>query len=365
MMKGYFMNKKVCFLYVLLVLLSRTIYSDELIPFSFNGKFGYVNSKLEVIIEPSFRIAGHFSDEGFAIVSYDALISGLIWMRDGIINRKGEMILRSNSRVIYHVYDDIYSIPAEKGNGYILRLRSNRIIARQAGAGSASKDGYILATFPYEEKRYGFIDFEGGKVLTNLNMQRGSASFFEQRAIIYNEEWDPIIIDMKGNIIGNIAFSRLGYRYSEGLVPAKAEDGRIGYVDLSGSFAFVIPFVVGDVPEATLFSDGYAAIKTNANPSVWKIINIKGEIVSGDILVSGMRAFSSGLSLVSVYNREKKEIKYGYVNTRGEYLIRPILDNADNFRNDYARIVHNGREGLLKTNGEIIWSSDIMIKYKE
>ena len=42
--------------------------AEVLIPFIFNGRHGYLNSDLQVVIEPQFTRADHFSEEGFAIV---------------------------------------------------------------------------------------------------------------------------------------------------------------------------------------------------------------------------------------------------------------------------------------------------------
>jgi len=360
------MRKNLLFCLILIVLCCNS-FAEELIPFLFNNKWGYVNTELNVVIEPKFYNirflpTSHFTSEGFAIVivSYDPS-SYLSRRIDGIINKNGEIILRTSPGVM-HVYSDLYSFRAlSDDESIILRVSDNKIIARQASAVfQASEDGYIITAFPREEKYLQFIDFTGRKVLSDLNMKKPSYSFFEQRAIITNAEWDPQIIDMEGNIVGNNTFSRLGQKYSEGLVSAKSISGVTGYVDKSGNFAFTLPFIVTDLPETTNFSGGYAAIKTKNNPSIWKIINAKGQIVSGDIQVNQMRDFSSGFSLVSIYNIGKNENKYGYVDTRGEYLVKPILEVADDFKNGYARIIYNGREGLLKTNGKVIWSSDIM-----
>jgi len=357
------MKKTVCF-FLFLILFGYNAFSDDLIPFSYNGKYGYINNEFIVVIKPIFKKASHFSADGFAIVFYDIdeLNPVKTWrtLRNSIINNRGQVILSAYSGM-QHIYGDLYSLQTLSTEEHvIIRLRDNKIIARDATGYAASGDGYFMAAFIKDEKRFYFLDSDGNKVLTHLNMKRTSASFFEQRARIVNEDWSPEIIDMEGKIVGNIKFNRLGHRYSEGLIPAKTEGGVTGYVNKSGSFAFTIPFLSDEIPIARNFSGGYAAIKTNLNPSIWKIINTQGRIVSENILVSDMWDFSDGLSLVSIFDPNKNETKYGYVNTKGEYLVRPILESADHFKNGYARIVYNGQEGLFKTNGRVIWSTDIM-----
>ena len=348
------MNKKLYLFNIILLLISCRSFAEELIPFSFEGKYGYVNRALQVIIEPRFVMANHFTTDGFAIVSFGTL-------NPGIIDIDGNVIKKLDYGFIRHIYGDLYHFDNSRTKD-IIRIKDNKIIARQTDyPGITSEEGYILAEFINEENRYFFIDFDGNRVLTNLIMKNPSYSFYDQRARISNKDWDPQIIDMEGNKVGNISFVSLGQRYSEGLIPAKASDGVTGYVNKSGRFAFIVPFISDNtIPVATNFCGGYAAIRTSESPPIWKVINAQGRIVSGNILVNGMQDFSDGLSLVSIYNYEKKETKYGYVNTKGEYLVKPIFESADSFENGYARVVYNGQEGLLKTNGKIIWSSDIM-----
>jgi len=351
--------RKHLYLFSIFILLGFKAFSQELIPFSYNGMYGYTDSELIVVIEPRFTRADHFSAEGFAVVTYRNNLNS-VSTRGGIINNRGQVILVADPG-IQHIHGDIYSVSNSSAREQlIIRLRDNKILARDARGYASSGDGYFLASFTYEEKRYYFLDFDGNKVLTHLNMNMDSGSFFEERAMIINENWEPQIIDMKGNIVGNTSFDLIGYRYSEGLIPAKSRNGVTGYINRSGSFAFTVPFLTEQIPWARNFSDGYAAIKTNENPSTWKVINAQGRTVSENILVDDMWDFSDGLALVSVYDWTKRETKYGYVNTRGEYLVRPVLDSADDFKDGYARIVYNGQEGLLKTNGRVIWSTDII-----
>ena len=49
-------------------------FSDTLLPFEADGKWGYINPKGEVIIEPVYAYAGYFS-EGLAIIS-----DGELWL---------------------------------------------------------------------------------------------------------------------------------------------------------------------------------------------------------------------------------------------------------------------------------------------
>ena len=41
-------------------------------------------------------------------------------------------------------------------------------------------------------------------------------------------------------------------------------------------------------------------------------------------------------------------------------MIEPIFEYADSFFQGYARIVYQGRDGIINTSGEIFWSDEIV-----
>ena len=340
-----------------------------LITFSFEGKYGFADSNLQIVIEPQFPVIPlgkipHFTEEGFAIVSF-----GPGAARVAIIDVTGNEILTLERGLINRVYRDLFHLSvfylndSRRMDSKIVRLSDNKIIASSLASSVTypSGDRYIMVRF-LGENRYTFIDSDGNRVLQHLLIERDSNPFFEQRAVIYTDEWEELlIIDMEGNTVGNLSFRFLGTGFSEGLLPAMTEDGTTGFVNRSGEFAFKIPLLnIYHELGATSFSGGYAAKKTNVSPIVWRVINNHGQVVSGDIHAFEMRPFFDGLSLVRVFNRETQENRWGYVNARGEFLVRPVLEAADDFRNGFARIKYNGREGLLNTNGKVIWSSNIV-----
>ncbi|GHU09267.1 hypothetical protein FACS1894151_06670 [Spirochaetia bacterium] len=340
-------------IFIIYSFISYGIMAQDLIPFAFNGLYGYVDDKLNVIIPPKYDRAGYFSDDGYAVVRYPGTQSE-------VINKCGETLLRVRTGIIYNVCEDLFSYQSNEYGSIIIRLSDNKIIANGTGInGPVYGNGYILATFT-DDDRYRFLDHNGNRVLAHLQMKRPSYSFFEQRAVITKSDWSTVIIDMGGNTVGNLDIYRIGQKYSEGLIPVQISDGTTGYVNLSGEFAFKIPFIVSDVPEATDFQNGYALIKIQQNPSLWKIINREGQTISGNLQIRTAEKFSNSLSLISVNNAGT--VKYSYVNTKGEFIVTPLLDNADTFENGYARIIYNGRDGLINILGKIFWSDDIINK---
>lgn len=346
------MRKIIFFITILYMFANCEVKANNLILFSHENKYGYVDESLNVIILPKFRSAEHFSNLGYAIVCYQ---NG----KNAVLDKEENVYLESENNLIYHLGEDLYSYSLPSMKSEIIRLRDEKIIASDLQSNCyAGTDRFILVSFPNENSQYSFIDFEGNRILPNLQMKKYSYPFYEGRAVTTNEDWEWVIIDLEGNNISNHDFYRLGQHYSEGLLPVQTKDYVTGYVNPNGQFEFKLPFVVSDIPEVTNFQNGYALIKQAQD--VWNVIDKGGNVISNNLNISTASDFSDGLSKISIIDIFSKIRKYGFIDTNGNYFIPPILDDCDSFHNGYSRIVYNGREGLLNTKGIVFWSDQIM-----
>ena len=57
----------------------------------------------------------------------------------------------------------------------------------------------------------------------------------------------------------------------------------------------------------------------------------------------------------------KANNKSGYINIKGEWIIKPTFDSVQTFYKGFARVVKNNKKGLINSNGEIV----LKIKYKD
>lgn len=332
--------------------------------FCLNNLYGYIDTQMQVIIAPIYDYATFFSDNGYAIVRHKTS-DGLRDCR--ILDNNGNILFQAQTAMMYNFYDDIISYRPEDKNPYrILRFRNNAILVDGLGEkGDASEDGIILVRF-FENNQWAYINFLGERLFPDLKLTRMCRAFREQRAVIGvldNGDVKLHIIDMMGNILDSLDFYRLGQYFSEGLLPAQTRDGLTGYLNKNGDFAFTVPIMV-DNPDyimaslmATDFKGGYALIQTQENPSIWRVINSEGQYVSDELLISYAYSFCDGLGLVRV-----NEDKYGYINTDGDFVINPMFEKADSFNSGYARIIYQGRDGILNTEGQLFWSDEIIEK---
>jgi hypothetical protein len=336
--------------------------NETAILFSLNGLYGYLDRQLQVVIPPIYDRAAHFTDAGYAVVRYKEKY-GLWECR--ILDYIGETLFHEYTGGLDILFDDVITYQSEDDGLYkVVKFQSNKIIAQRLGeAAKSSEENFILVRFFDTNERI-FINSAGEKVLPNLELKRTSRGFQEGRAVVVlGETWAIRIIDINGNFCGNLDIYRAGKYFSEGLLSVETTDGRTGYVNKSGEFAFFVP-IVADNPDydesalnATDFKNGYALIQTIFDPPIWRVINSNGDFASDELMLSLADAFMDGLSRVKVNNA-----KYGYINTKGEAVINPLFDEAESFHNGYARIVYQGRDGIINTEGKIFWSDELVNK---
>jgi hypothetical protein len=328
--------------------------NEATILFSLYGLYGYLDKQLQVVVPPIYRLGYNYTEHGYAMVVYGE--------EGRIIDREGNILFNDYGGDVSLVYDDIINYRPKGEQFYkILRFRDNIVIfddGEGASQGPVNDDIFILVFNGYAERL--FIDSSGERILTNLKIYRGSSSFREERAVVYEgENRDIRIIDINGSFYGDLDILRTESHFSEGLLPTETKDGRTGYINKDGEFAFLVPIVNYGEERlmASGFSDGYAIIQTVSDPPTLRVINNKGEYVSNElhININFPSDFKDGLSCNMINSKE-----YIYINTKGETVFGKVFDYADSFYQGYARIIYSGRDGLINTEGKIFWSDELV-----
>lgn len=123
---------------------------------------------------------------------------------------------------------------------------------------------------------------------------------------------------------------------------------------------------IKDIDYVSPFYEGYAAIKKGDQ---WAFIDKKGDIVvnfRGDLVITKSKdgsypVFKSGRCLIST---KKEGIKYfGYIDTKGNTVIKPEYLNADNFVKNRAIALKLLREDLGKN--DVLGKNVINYRYYE
>lgn len=151
--------------------------------------------------------------------------------------------------------------------------------------------------------------------------------------------------------------------YSEGLVCAQNLEEKWGYLDKTGKV--VIPFVYDN---AGNFSEGLAAVyrfKGYMNTIMGKVpshlcgyIDKKGKTVIPfqfqENIVIAVSEFHNGLAVQGVGKNNLYALVFGYINKRGEWVVKPKFDEAECFENGVAEVAINNHYGYINTKGEQI-----------
>lgn len=313
-------------------------------PFTHNGRVGYVNDDLKVVIAPQFLRADHFSNDGYATVEIDEIT----W---GVIDTRGRLLFSKRMVVLSLVSEGFcfgFEYPRGDRHGMIISVTGEVLVDRLGSALSFS-EGLCPVRF-YDRPGWTYIDKEGNIALNDTyyrtNEFHNGIAMVERRT-----DAKAGFIDRQGQYIIPPRFYELGSAFSEGLCYARIGK-KTGYIDHSGEFVFTVPISFN-----TPFEDGVAMIKTNEDPNIWKIINKKGEWVIGDLPIISSMGFREGLAKITV--NKKGKYKHGFVDKSGNFVINPVYDEAESFTNGYSRVVLDGRDGLLGTKGNVYWSDEL------
>lgn len=177
-----------------------------------------------------------------------------------------------------------------------------------------------------------------------------------------NSERYALIEAETGKIILPFDYIDMG-EYSEGLVACENLDGKYGFLDLEGNI--VIPFIYDD---AGAFSEGLAPVfKADGyiNTILGRMTSYKCGYIDkkGNVVIpfkfigfnsASELVFHEGLAKQCVRNNKTANYHYGYIDTKGNWAIEPIFDNAEDFENGVAEVAINDKYGYINKNGDII-----------
>lgn len=233
------------------------IFSEGLASFEKNGKYGYVDTKGRIVIEPQYDYAYDFS-EGLAMVAGEDL-------KCGYINKQGEIVIP-------------FSFDSDPIDGYNYQGFSNGM----AGVYIKGKYGFINKNGDYViEPRFEYIrGFSDGVALVCENGLYG-----------YIDETGEYAIEPQ---FGHAASFQDGYAYARLPEEGDTESGfrnydnsGYGFIDKSGKFVTDTNLLYEDgggytflVEWVTGFDNGLARVAVmDGNASVMAYMNKKGETV--------------------------------------------------------------------------------------
>ena len=204
-------------------------------------RYGYVNMKDEVVVEPKFKKAWAFNEEGLAhVVTEDG--------KHGFINTEGEFELQPVYDFAYDFSDGLAQVTMGDKHEYI-DTKGQVVLEKEGGD---FQEGYACVIS--ESGKEAYMD-KSGNLITDYSFDN-ARPFINGYAIV---EVDGLagFLDKNGNYLIEPRLSKYVGSFSEdGLASLENEDGLYGFINLKGEWHIQPQYEnVGE------FSDGVAVVK--------------------------------------------------------------------------------------------------------
>lgn len=300
---------------------------NSLLPVRYGEKWGYINQKGKVVINPQFDDAGFFRN-GLARVENSNKI--------GYIDRKGKIVIPIHyddgtnfyEGKAFVVQPESYPLCIDKNGNTLFSLKDAKY-----AFGFSNGMAKIAVEDEYGALKYGFVNEKGEMVIV---AQYDAARSFSDgfAAVKIDEKWG--FINKKGEIIIMPHFDHVR-DFHNGL--ARFTNGeKWGFVDKNGNYAINPHFEWCED-----FNNEYALVQEGGK---YGYVDKKGKYTiipqfewSSD--------FHNGLA------QFKLNDKYGYINKSGQMVIMAQFDEAtDFFLKNLAFVRLEGKYGLIDTKGK-------------
>ncbi len=328
------MNRIILFLFVSTLISCNSL--SELYMVKANNKWGYINRKGEMVIEPIYENCCYHRYE-------DSCCSRIIWPdalgvvkqngKYGAINANGDLKLKCNYDFLDQYHNSL--LIARSGNKYgILDKNSDTIFPfifdnQFISCNSKTGQGQING-------KYYLLDFEN-KTKKETNFDK--ISYFVEGLAAVKKGENFGYINQMGNLVIDVIYQNV-WPFNKGLAAVK-QNYQWGFIDTTGKFVIEPQF--DETEGFDLFSGKYAIVIKNKK---YGIINRKGNYLIKPIY-DYLYFEDENVLLASISENQKQ--KRGLINIKEKWLYTPEYENFDYF-DGYLKFEKDGKFGLLKLN---------------
>ena len=344
---------------------------NEILPCQYDTIYG-IKKNFRIIVKDSLfgatNIDGDIIKQCTYTSSYDAGCSYLAVKSNdkwGFINIEGKDITQYKYEHIY-TYNDSTFVAQYDGYYGLSDYQQNVLIPFKYDEIHYKWDDDCPVTIVksgefyglYNSKNQQVLECEYGMMFPNSNglitIKREASSYKDVRYALVEAETGKIVIPFDYMDMGD---------YSDGLVCVENLDEKWGYLDKNGKT--VIPFIY---EEAGNFSEGLAAVYQfsgyintiwgNLRTSKCGYIDKEGKVVIPfqykETYSIDECEFHDGLAVQGISSNNRFALVFGYIDKKGNWVIRPTFDQAKAFDKGIAEVVINEQYGYINTKGEQI-----------
>jgi hypothetical protein len=328
-------------------------YPTALYPVRIKKKWGYMNRKGDLTIQPTFDAAEDFAD-GLAVV----MITKDDQSRYGYLDEKGNWAIPPDFDEAQPFYENKAVVKKGELYGYIDNQGKEIIPCTFEQAGPFAEGRAAVKKNGWT----GFIDSTGTMVIEPKYTCSVQHPFFVNRlAPVFGADEKTGFIDPSGTWKIEPKFNSAG-RFVDGKAwamieeeDASSEHGftiKGGYVNTSGEFVIQPEFDFG-----WDFSEGNATVwkrSDDKTQKLWSVLDTTGNAVLKDLTYRNVGAMSSGLIPI-----QNEDMEWGFMNIKGEEIIKPKYTGINHFKNGIARMEMGNAFSpdpvYINAKGEVVW----------
>lgn len=306
---------------------SETNNSDHLYRIYVGGKYGFINEKGQIAIDPQFDMAYFFFSNGLCFAALDEM--------KGLINQNGEFVVELNNVSWVYSFHDGQAVFYDNSWTYqgVLDTSGNIIIPSIYKDITRDSLGYIIED---TLGNMGLLDKKGKQILS-CQFDAVNPSFEGLFVVATSNHCG--YVDAHGEwVIDTIYDDARGF--GDGIARVK-KDGEWFFIDHTGQ---VVERLSSYNNILTGFHDNHAFIEESGD--IW-LINTNGKKAS-KIDADSVFSFSEGLASF------KKDGKFGKIDTTGKVIVQPNYDRLYATVNGMSKFSENGKYGLIDKDGQII-----------
>jgi hypothetical protein len=297
---------------------------SEPIPDSVENLYGYIDSRGNVVIQPSYLACSHFFEGKAAVIDETE--------KTGFIDAKARLIIPHQFEGTGRFCNGICPIDG----GYIDHF-GHWLIQPTFLIASAFSEGRAVASTDGEN--LGFIDFTGSFVIPPRFSP--CAHFSEGlAAVCVDGRWG--FIDRDGKLEIPTVFEGPRPKGLRDGIAGVRIDGRWGFIDRSGSFV-----VKPEYEELRSFSEGCACVRRDGK---WGMIDTDGRLVL-ECQFDELEPLNTGMAPAKI------DGKAGFLSATGKWLIEPKFDRCLSFFRDLAVVKQGKTYSYIRRDGQIVWMS--------
>ncbi|MFN3405785.1 MAG: WG repeat-containing protein [Cytophagaceae bacterium] len=329
--------------------------SNLIAPAQQNGKWGYVNTKGEWVIPPTYVYAKPFNN-GLAEVKMYAEGKARI----GLINKENKLVTELKGYNISKYSEGLLVFKEGELYGY-MDTTGNKVIPAQFNYCAPFREGKAAVTF--KDGKIGYID-KSKKLFISPRFY--SASEYSEGIAVVSTGIEAhkrkySCIDDKGNQIIAPEYNWIT-SFSEGYAFANIGGYLENNVVLEGKW-YIIDAKGNKVPasaDSTLGVEiqSYPYILKFVNGVAWFPANVNGKQKFGLIDVKGKWVLEPKYEYVGKFSEGRASVfdnnRYGFIDAKGNIVIQNFFESVGDFHHGLAWFKVDEKYGVIDKNGKIV-----------